>query len=723
VNVDELRYYVDKANLLEVVNNYSYDINTAWNHWKNKLIGILNTIVPKKIVKSRNCHPWVDGEVIHLSNKKSAARKKAIRTGSTSDWFKFKQLNNQIKNLVKSKYNKFLNDAFSNINNEPKKFWSVVSNKAKHKKGSIPKEIYSGNIKSNDPYVKAQLFNKQFFNNFNSDQSLVEPGISEYVNLNLNNIQIQEYEVYEVLNNLDSGKAHGPDGIPIHVYKLCALQLTPSITKLYNLSLIKGIVPTAWKLAHVVPIHKKGDTQDVRNYRPISLLPTIGKIMERCLHNYIWDITKNDLHTNQHGFFQSRSTNTQLTEFYQKVSANMDNKYQTDVIYLDLSKAFDCIPHHLLIHKLKSYGFNGGLLSWLKNYLTDRLQIVLLEGCQSDALPVISGVPQGSILGPLLFLFYINDMFNYTAGDSEFLYLYADDSKLGQTIHSINDCIKLQDNLSKLCNWSHEWGMTFNASKCCYISFVNQRQLPIVYNYIINNTPLSKVDSICDLGVTVTHNLNWDLHVNNCLSKANRRLGLVKRTLGYSVDTQVKLLSYKSLIRPIMEYCTLLWSGTTRKNIMKIESLQRRSTIYILNNSDLCYKTRLLTCNLLPLSLRRDFLDCVYLYNLINRIHDTSLLDELTFCTRRGRTTDNLMLVPNRIHTELYRHWYTNRIVHTWNEIPLEIRNLELNDMGHNTKFKNDFKSWLFDYSTKTFNPDLTCTWFLKCLCPRCKQM
>jgi hypothetical protein len=721
INLEELKYYIDNANLLDLVNMYSYDVDIAWQHWKQKLVGILNVLIPKKIVKSKNCHPWVDGEVVHLSNKKMAARKKAIRSGSANDWTKFKQLNNKIKNLVRSKYNKYVNNAFSNIDKEPKKFWSIVSNKNKHNKGSIPNEIFSGNIKSTDPFQKAQLFNRQFYSNFNSDQSLAEPNITEFVNLNLNNVQIQEFEVYEVLENLDTAKAHGPDGLPIHVYKLCAFELTPSITKMYNLSLLQGKVPSSWKIAHVVPIFKKGDTHDVQNYRPISLLPTIGKIMERCLHNYIWDITKLELHNNQHGFFKHRSTNTQLTEFYHKVSVNMDNKIQTDVIYLDLSKAFDCIPHHLLVHKLKSYGFNGGLLTWIKDYLSNRQQKVLLEGYQSDALPVISGVPQGSILGPLFFLFYINDLFTYLPNDSDFLYLYADDSKLGKSVYTINDCLNLQHSLANMCKWSQDWGMTFNPSKCCIMSFVSNRQAPIIYDYKISNTSLSRVNSFCDLGLIVANDLSWDLQVQSCLSKANKRLGLIKRTLGCTVDTEVKLMCFKSLIRPILEYCTLLWSGTTKKNIKKIESLQRRASIYVLNNSELSYKDRLLSCDVLPLTLRRDYLDLVYFYNLNNGIHDTNLLNSFTFCTRVGRNTDNLNLVPKRVSTEQCKYWYVNRIVHMWNKLPLELRELELTDMGRNTVFKKDLKAWLYKHFIDTFDPNCLCTWSLLCFCTRCK--
>ena len=165
-----------------------------------------------------------------------------------------------------------------------------------------------------------------------------------------------------------------------------------------------------WKCAYVSPIHKKGDRDKVNNYRPVSLLSIVSKIIERCIYNHIYGFVSKDISEKQHVFFSGRSCNTQLLEVYHKIGEFLDKGCQTDVIYLDFSKAFDSVPHSLLIHKLKTFGFNGDLLSWLKSYLTGRRQQVVIEGAESSWLSVTSEVPQGSILGPLLFLLYINDM-------------------------------------------------------------------------------------------------------------------------------------------------------------------------------------------------------------------------------------------------------------------------------------------------------------------------
>jgi hypothetical protein len=350
------------------------------------------------------------------------------------------------------------------------------------------------------------------------------------------------------------------------------------------------------------------------------------------------------------------------------------------------------------------------------------MQRVLVEGSCSGYLPVLSGVPQGSILGPLLFLLYINDIFDYVNANTSFLYLYADDAKLGQRIHNLSDCNILQDNLSKLCEWSNNWKMNFNAKKCCYMSFCGTRHELITHNYSIGNASLSRVDNFCDLGLTVTSTMSWDLHIEKSISKANKRLGLLKRTLGYTVDESVKLLCYKSLVRPLVEYGTMLWSGTSKRNITKIESLQRRASIYIVNNSNILYKERLLACDLLPLTVRREFLDIVYMYNLINGLIDTDLLNVFSFNTRIGRNRDNLTLLPNRVKSELYRHWFVNRIVYKWNNLPYIIRNCDLNDNGSNQTFKKNLKEWLFDHFRDNFEIYNNCSWFTCCICSRCVQ-
>ena len=215
-----------------------------------------------------------------------------------------------------------------------------------------------------------------------------------------------------MLTRLDQTKANGPDNLPTLIIKECAVELATSLTYIFNQSLALGHFPNCWKEANIVPIHKKAERKYVENYRGISLLPVLSKVFERYVYNYVYPHIRNKIYHFQHGFLKQSSTVTQLLEVMNDINNSLDNNHQTDVIYLDFSKAFDSVPHYLLVHKLKSYGFSENLMNWFRDYLSSRKQRVCIDGCCSQWLPVLSGVPQGSILGPILFLLYVNDIYS-----------------------------------------------------------------------------------------------------------------------------------------------------------------------------------------------------------------------------------------------------------------------------------------------------------------------
>jgi hypothetical protein len=283
----------------------------------------VDKLVPKAIIKNKYSAPWIDGDVIHLSNKKNSARLKAKLTNKPTDWNKYKFLNNKLKNLVHKKHKNFLNSCFKDIDYTPKKFWGLVSQK--NKKGSLPSEMYLNDQVSSDSSNKANLFNNYFSSQFNTS-TYPEPNIPTFINENLSNLILSEVEVYNVLTKLDINKANGPDGIATIIYKNCAKTLCESLTLLFNLSLSKGIIPQEWKKANIVPVFKKGNKSDISNYRPISLLPIVGKVLERCVHSHIYGITKLDINDKQHGFMEHKSTSTQLVEFYEKIFNSVEKK-------------------------------------------------------------------------------------------------------------------------------------------------------------------------------------------------------------------------------------------------------------------------------------------------------------------------------------------------------------------------------------------------------------
>jgi hypothetical protein len=723
VNWDEIEYYVNDLELEDVVSK-SKDINEAWTKWKSKLMNVIHSVVPTKLCKNKRGSPWIDGEIIHLSNVKNNLWKKAKQSNRAKDWEEYKRASNNLKNVTKTKYNDFINSACDESSLNPKRFWSVVSTKCKTKKKTVPDTVYYGNEQASDLQSKANLFNKYFYEQFNNtDYDL--PAVTSFVNDNLSNLIIDVSEVYEKLIKIDVNKAQGPDGIPTIIYKNLATVLAPSMSMLFNLSIQSGVVPKEWKWANVVPVFKKGPPEDVSNYRPISLLPIIGKILEKCIHNHIYSILLNDISNNQHGFMQQRSTSTQLVSFYDEVYNMADTNIQVDIAYLDFSKAFDCISHKLLLHKLKGLGFSGKLYNWLSEYLTCRMQRVILNGVNSDFLTVKSGVPQGSILGPLLFILFINDIFK-AVNDKVTLALYADDSKVSKPINSINDCIVLQNALDKLTSWSKKWGMKFNPKKCEILS-TKVSNTYISYDYKISGCVLKRVNKFNDLGVTLSDDLTWNEHIQSCLKKANKRLGLIKRCTGYNCSVKTKLRCYVSLVRPLVEYNTVMWWPSNKKGIIKIESLQRRATKFITNNFNIGYKERLIQCNLLPLTLRRQFLDCVFIYNSINSLNVYNILSSLQYMddvrinTRLRCNQDKLMFKTVQTKHDLYGKFITRRIVNLWNKIPFDVRNIDLTEMDKNTPFKRELKSWFWNFFVENFLNDNVCTWLVSCNCTTCR--
>ena len=284
---------------------------------------------------------------------------------------------------------------------------------------------------------------------------------------------------------------------------------------------------------------KKGDKQNVENYRPISLLAVVSKIMERCVHDILYRKVKDQIYGLQHGFSKGRSCTSQLLKAYHNIGANLDKGGQVDIAYLYFSKAFDCVLHNLLINKLKtSHNINGNLLRWLRNYLSNRQQRVAMESVNSDWKPVVSGVPQCSILGPLLFLLYINDMppatsFCCTA-------LFADDAKYFREISSNTDCTLLQKDLDCLYKLSAIWGMCFNANNCKILSIPRLRN-NIHHNYFINGNILEHVGAFKDSGIVIDNKLCWRMHILSIIDKSKKVSNMVKRTVGYKAPVAVKL--------------------------------------------------------------------------------------------------------------------------------------------------------------------------------------
>ena len=277
--------------------------------------------------------------------------------------------------------------------------------------------------------------------------------------------------IQHLLSTLNSNKASGPDNISPYILKHCAEEISPVLQIIFSQSLDSGVLPTDWLTANVCPIHKKGNRAEPSNYRPISLTSICSKVMEHIIyHTIIEHLNSNNiLIENQHGFRSQHSCVTQLIALVEDLLFAMNHQKQIDVILLDFSKAFDSVPHQRLLKKLQHYGINNNIYNWIETWLTQRSQRVVLNGISSPPVSVQSGVPQGTVLGPLMFLLYINDISNNIQSP---LRLFADDSLLYRVINTEQDTLQLQQDLDLLSDWAETWQLKFNVNKCTYYNAI-----------------------------------------------------------------------------------------------------------------------------------------------------------------------------------------------------------------------------------------------------------
>ena len=321
--------------------------------------------------------------------------------------------------------------------------------------------------------------------------------------------------------------------------------MAPALTIIYQASLDQGQVPDDWRSAYVTPLFKKGDKAKVSNYRPVSLTSVCCKVVEHIIHSQVINHLEanNILSDEQHGFKKHRSCESQLINTINDLAKGLDNKQQIDAVTLDFSKAFDKVPHHRLAMKLHHYGVRGNTLMWIKSFLANRSQQVVVDGESSKPAPVTSGVPQGTVLGPLLFLVYINDLPKEVNSTSR---LFEDDCLLYRIIRSEADTIKLQEDLDRLQMWEKNWLMSFNPDKCEVIRITNKRKT-INAQYSIHGQVLQMTDKAKYLGITIDSKISWGPHINNITKKATNTLAFLRKNIS-SCPKNIRETSYKSLV-------------------------------------------------------------------------------------------------------------------------------------------------------------------------------
>ncbi len=377
-------------------------------------------------------------------------------------------------------------------------------------------------------------------------------------------IEITEEKVTKVINQLKPSKSAGPDNFHPKLFKETLESIRTPLTLIFKKTLHEGKLPESWKIANVAPIYKSGSKKKPENYRPISLTSVPCKLMEKIIRNEIVEhMERNNFFTKcQHGFRTGFSCVTQLLEVMEDWAEALNNGEDIDVVFLDFSRAFDNISHKLLLMKLEGYGIKGNILKWIHSFLTNRKQRVAIRGSYSKWAPVTSGVPQGSVLGPTLFLAFINDMPEVVQSTMK---LFADDSKIYRSSRTMQTPNILQMDLDNVCKWSDKWQMVLNHKKCKHMHIgVHNTDRKFMLRNENGTTELQTVEQEKDLGLLVDNKLKFSKHTTKSVSTANRNLGLIFRTFTY-LDKDIFTVLYKSIVRPHLEYATPVWSPLLKR--------------------------------------------------------------------------------------------------------------------------------------------------------------
>ena len=335
--------------------------------------------------------------------------------------------------------------------------------------------------------------------------------------------------VKRLIHDLNVHKSSGPDGIHPRFMQELSAELSIPLTMIFKKSIESAQFPDQWKVARVSAIFKKGNKKLASNYRPVSSI--VCRTFEKIIRDHIVSfLMEHGLLSNfQFGFMKGRSTTLQLLNILNDWTHSMENKNITDCVYMDYQKAFDKVPHGRLLTKLKAYNLSSKVINWIKEYLTDRSQCVEVNGKASEWLPVTSGKPQGSVLGPLLFLIHINDLPDNIISD---VYMYADDTKLYREIKTIEDQKNLQKDLDTLTKWSEMWLLKFHPEKCFNLTIGIREGEESSYHMMIDNVKheMTKIEEIKDIGVIMDSNLKFKKHINAKIVTANKILGIIRRT-------------------------------------------------------------------------------------------------------------------------------------------------------------------------------------------------
>ena len=589
--------------------------------------------------------------------------------------------------------------AIEAIKNNVKYFYSYAKKKRKIKSSIGPLINKTTKKMTTDSQEMAELLADQYDSVFSVPATPTSTNTNEeqLEGPTLSNVTTTPEDFKTTIKELKSTSATGPDGIPAILLLKCAEPISIAMSIFWNKSMEKShIPPESLKFSMIAPIHKGKTKSDPANYRPVALTSHLIKVYEKVLRNKITEHIEsvNGFNKNQHGFRKGRSCLTQLLAHHDNIINLLEEGGNVDVVYLDFAKAFDKVDHKIVLAKVQKLGIQGKLLQWINEFLTNRTQSVMVNGRLSSKRSVISGVPQGSVIGPLLFLVLISDI------DEKALYSmiasFADDTRVTKGIQTEDDAVDLQTDLFQIYQWSIDNNMEFNSLKFELLRYGKNKELKEETSYVSPEwNVIEEKDQVKDLGITMSSDATFKAHINNIIESAKRTSAWIMRTFK-ARDKLTMMTLYKSLVRPILEYASVLWNPTAKGDIQRIEEIQR-SYIRKIRGVSRNYHEALKELNLYSLQRRRERYSILQVWKMLEgyttnlkNTPDSSLQLARRIEDRGGRT----LKTPNLANTPGYLQKVKQQTVKVhgaklFNSLPSNLRNTTNTTVEH-FKFKLD---------------------------------
>ena len=658
--------------------------NDMWVKIRDTIKEAMDCCIPWKVAKGGSRPIWMTKNILNLISRKKKLWKVYRESRAESDKNAYKNAEKKVKKYVKNAKNNYEKKIAKEGKTNPKQFYSYLKKEKSNKVRVGPLKNENGELVI-DPKEQADLLNRNYVGVFTvPDNEDVEelPCLVEEED-KLVGVEYTEEKVIKVIDSLRREAGGGPDEIPPRVLKEVGQAIAKPLVMLFTKSLEEKKIPDEWRDSYVVPIFKGGSKFGPKNYRPVNLTISIMKVKEAMdREEIVGHIERHELLSmSQHGFLRGRSCVTNLIEFQNKLTKWLDDGMPFDVFWLDFAKAFDKVDHRRLMVKVQSFGIGGNLLEWIRDWLRGRRQRVVVEGCFSEWAEVLSSVVQGSVLGTLLFIMFINDI---DEGARVWCRKFADDTKGAMIVEDEMDVQIMQNEIDKMVRWAEKWRMEFNVDKC-KVMHVGRRNRRATYS--MDGRDLEETEVEKDLGVLVADTLKPSLQCAKAAKKANAVLGQILRAFHFRNKLVLSKL-FKSFVRPILEYAVAVWSPWTEADCLLLEKVQRRVVRMMCDVRGDTYEEKLKDCGLVLLverRLRGDMIEVFKVMKGISRVKKEEWFEMVEEGQRNMRQNAEVeggaverrqdVIRKERFKLDVRKNFFTVRVADVWNRLPTHVKN------------------------------------------------